>query len=86
MIMALVFFFFFLVGFSPDKKFPQAQFSPYVNVEYKWNPAVWYHKLYLNLWSSFCELFCSLLEIILISYHQIRCQIFFELYVIFFWN
>ncbi|VVB05490.1 unnamed protein product [Arabis nemorensis] len=28
-----------LKGFSPDKKFPQAQFSPYANVEYKWNPA-----------------------------------------------
>ncbi|EFH54135.1 hypothetical protein ARALYDRAFT_485634 [Arabidopsis lyrata subsp. lyrata] len=28
-----------LKGFSPDKKFPQAQFSPYENVEYKWNSA-----------------------------------------------
>ncbi|XP_006403782.2 nicastrin isoform X2 [Eutrema salsugineum] len=26
-------------GLSPDKMFPQAQFSPYENVEYKWNPA-----------------------------------------------
>jgi len=32
--------FFFIVGFSPDKRFPQAQFSPYENVEYKWNSAV----------------------------------------------
>jgi nicastrin len=29
-----------LKGFSPDKRFPQAQFSPYENVEYKWNSAV----------------------------------------------
>ncbi|XP_010426885.1 PREDICTED: nicastrin [Camelina sativa] len=28
-----------LTGFSPDKKFPQAQFSPYENVDYKWNSA-----------------------------------------------
>ncbi|CAD5325620.1 unnamed protein product [Arabidopsis thaliana] len=28
-----------LKGFSPDKRFPQAQFSPYENVEYKWNSA-----------------------------------------------
>lgn len=34
--------FFFLAGLSPDKTFPQAQFSPYENVDYKWNPAVWY--------------------------------------------
>lgn len=27
-----------LKGLSPDKMFPQAQFSPYGNVEYKWNP------------------------------------------------
>uniref|UniRef100_A0A1J3CN74 Nicastrin n=1 Tax=Noccaea caerulescens TaxID=107243 RepID=A0A1J3CN74_NOCCA len=28
-----------LKGLSPDKTFPQAQFSPYENVDYKWNPA-----------------------------------------------
>ncbi|CAN8279000.1 unnamed protein product [Cochlearia groenlandica] len=28
-----------LKGLSPDKKFPQAQFSPYENVAYNWNPA-----------------------------------------------
>ncbi|CAH2064294.1 unnamed protein product [Thlaspi arvense] len=28
-----------LKGLSPDKMFPQAEFSPYANVEYKWNPA-----------------------------------------------
>ncbi|XP_018484775.2 nicastrin isoform X2 [Raphanus sativus] len=27
-----------LKGLSPDKMFPQAQFSPYGNVDYKWNP------------------------------------------------
>ncbi|KAH0885110.1 hypothetical protein HID58_061206, partial [Brassica napus] len=27
-----------LKGLSPDKMFPQAEFSPYKNVEYKWNP------------------------------------------------
>lgn len=27
-----------LKGLSPDKLFPQAEFSPYKNVEYKWNP------------------------------------------------
>lgn len=41
--------FFFSVGLSPDNMFPQAEFSPYGNVEYKWNPTVWYHKLFLNL-------------------------------------
>lgn len=27
-----------LKGLSPDNMFPQAEFSPYGNVEYKWNP------------------------------------------------
>ncbi|KAK7305671.1 hypothetical protein VNO77_43580 [Canavalia gladiata] len=27
-----------LEGFSPDQKFPQAQFAPYHNISYKWNP------------------------------------------------
>ncbi|KAJ0245631.1 Nicastrin [Hirschfeldia incana] len=27
-----------LKGLSPDNMFPQAEFSPYKNVEYKWNP------------------------------------------------
>ncbi|KAM7268197.1 hypothetical protein ACFE04_010363 [Oxalis oulophora] len=27
-----------LEGFSPDKKFPQAEFSPYQSNNYKWNP------------------------------------------------
>ncbi|KAL7254787.1 hypothetical protein ACSBR1_009018 [Camellia fascicularis] len=27
-----------LKGFSPDEKFPQAQFSPYQNNSYQWNP------------------------------------------------
>ncbi|XP_010528573.1 PREDICTED: nicastrin isoform X2 [Tarenaya hassleriana] len=25
-------------GFSPDKKFPQSEFSPYGNTDYEWNP------------------------------------------------
>lgn len=27
-----------LLGFSPDEKFPQAEFAPYQNVSFKWNP------------------------------------------------
>ncbi|XP_057492639.1 nicastrin-like [Actinidia eriantha] len=27
-----------LKGFSPDEKFPQAEFSPYRNISYQWNP------------------------------------------------
>lgn len=27
-----------LKGFSPDQKFPQAQFAPYYNTSYEWNP------------------------------------------------
>ncbi|RDX70897.1 Nicastrin, partial [Mucuna pruriens] len=27
-----------LQGFSPDQKFPQAEFSPYHNISYEWNP------------------------------------------------
>ncbi|KAK7285268.1 hypothetical protein RJT34_20033 [Clitoria ternatea] len=27
-----------LKGFSPDQKFPQAQFAPYSNISYEWNP------------------------------------------------
>lgn len=27
-------------GFSPDSKFPQAEFSPYGNRTYEWNPSV----------------------------------------------
>ncbi|CAL0301415.1 unnamed protein product [Lupinus luteus] len=27
-----------LKGFSPDQKFPQAEFAPYDNINYKWNP------------------------------------------------
>ncbi|KAF1891248.1 hypothetical protein Lal_00001390 [Lupinus albus] len=26
------------VGFSPDQKFPQAEFAPYDNINYEWNP------------------------------------------------
>ncbi|KAL8200261.1 hypothetical protein R6Q57_011600 [Mikania cordata] len=28
-----------LIGSSPDKKFPQAEFSPYQNSKFEWNPA-----------------------------------------------
>lgn len=31
-----------LVGFSPDRKFPQAEFSPYQSANYEWNPIVCY--------------------------------------------
>lgn len=29
-----------LAGSSPDKKFPQAEFSPYQNDKFEWNPTV----------------------------------------------
>lgn len=28
------------VGVSMDEKFPQAEFSPYKNISYQWNPIV----------------------------------------------
>lgn len=33
---------FCLVGFSPVENFPQAEFAPYKEVDYDWNPAVSY--------------------------------------------
>jgi hypothetical protein len=36
----ITFFFKSYVGFSPDQKFPQAEFAPYHNISYEWNPIV----------------------------------------------
>lgn len=36
---------FYIVGFSPVEKFPQAEFSPYQKLNYEWNPLVSYKRI-----------------------------------------
>jgi hypothetical protein len=38
--------FLFVAGFSPDQKFPGAEYAPYKSVNYEWNPIVWYVTTY----------------------------------------
>lgn len=39
-LLMIVFFSWSLAGFSPERKFPQAEFIPYNNTRYEWNPMV----------------------------------------------
>jgi hypothetical protein len=38
----MIIFCFLYVGFSPDQKFPLAEFALYHNISYEWNPIVRY--------------------------------------------
>ena len=51
--------FFLLVGFSPAHKFPQAEFAPYQNTNYEWNPVVCYEICSLMTFYYFFTFFCQ---------------------------
>lgn len=42
-----------LAGSSPDKKFPQAEFSPYQNNKFEWNPTVCFLHLAVGIHDMF---------------------------------
>lgn len=51
--------FFSLVGFSLAHKFPQAEFAPYQNTNYEWNPIVCHEICSLMIFYYFFTLFCQ---------------------------
>lgn len=67
------------VGFSPAQKFPQAEFAPYDNRSYEWNPIVCYQAtlgwsvLTLHIYCWLVHTVIFLLSVVLLGTFFILC-------------